>query len=493
MKKLNNSRRPYDQPTSTQRSSEDKKHGSNSRISSSSLPSKKPADAARKVCDVLPPVQRPKRYGKQTVADDIWASGDEFTGAENEIIVTDHVLTNNKKSQGESKSKGDKSAPSISSDQQWQYRDQAGNVQGPFTTEQMKQWIAAGFFPPGQLIRSSATGTWVSLQATPVLRDSLPLSNNTAQQRQREKEKVSSAPSVQDRIEALRKAHARDSQEQEFSSVQDRIAELRKSRDDEREMSLPCRAKSEASSDGAKISVSKERGRSVEETGGFHGGNDGGVQRHTGHRPADYVEETNKAEEPGYVPAHPHHQLSKPNVQDGHLAPRAVLSEIEHGLNSTDLEDMSQIPYPVDEVANRATYMIGDNLDMPPAMYPIHDADMADIPYPVHDEYAGEDEPNSGEIHDVPYPAVEPKQQFSARDDNDETGQAPSCNMEHVTGSYPVVDNYPVVGEFIGDPDDDNAYQLRETKKPKVDKEILSLFPSHLKRGNDSYRAPTKS
>ncbi|ORX98569.1 hypothetical protein K493DRAFT_313590 [Basidiobolus meristosporus CBS 931.73] len=35
----------------------------------------------------------------------------------------------------------------------WFYKDPAGNVQGPFSTEEMQEWYSAGFFPPSLLVK----------------------------------------------------------------------------------------------------------------------------------------------------------------------------------------------------------------------------------------------------------------------------------------------------------------------------------------------------
>jgi hypothetical protein len=47
----------------------------------------------------------------------------------------------------------------------WMYLDKAGAEQGPFSTEQMKQWSAAGYLDPTLQVKHPHTGAWLDLGA----------------------------------------------------------------------------------------------------------------------------------------------------------------------------------------------------------------------------------------------------------------------------------------------------------------------------------------
>jgi len=56
----------------------------------------------------------------------------------------------------------------VLSSNDWYYTDQAGNIQGPFTDFQMKQWANAGYFGPETMVQRSGSGPFHPISQSPL-------------------------------------------------------------------------------------------------------------------------------------------------------------------------------------------------------------------------------------------------------------------------------------------------------------------------------------
>ena len=142
--------------------------------------------------------------------------------------------------------------------------------------------------------------------------------------------------------------------------------------------------------------------------------------------------------------------------------------------------EMADVAYPVDDMADVA-YPVPDGGDMADVAYPVSDGgDMADVAYPVSE---------GGDMADVGYPVNDDDNAYPTGDDEEPgypseypVGEAyPSGEDE--AGDYPVVDSYPVVDTYPVDNGETAAeVEIPVKKKAKVDKEVISMLPSHLRR-----------
>jgi GYF domain len=121
----------------------------------------------------------------------------------------------------------------------WYYQDLSGTVQGPYSMAEMQAWVQAGFFPHSTLTARHATGPWQPLQNVPALllhgdngdAAAAPLGDSHTRSTSPKTEST-----VADRIAALRQSSVAPSVTPSdvdastvSSSVQDRIAALRSS------------------------------------------------------------------------------------------------------------------------------------------------------------------------------------------------------------------------------------------------------------------------
>jgi len=144
-------------------------------------------------------VQRSKR--KLTA--DIWASNDEINYEEVAGV-------------------GTLEGGSLNESTTWFYRDTNDQVQGPFETKQLVEWIEAGFFPRTTLVSPAATGPWKQMRKTNTFKR-IVKGDDEKVKKKRERQ------SVGERVKALKEAEGNK------STVADRIAALKKETEQERE------------------------------------------------------------------------------------------------------------------------------------------------------------------------------------------------------------------------------------------------------------------
>ena len=442
--------------------------------------------------ELSPAIHRPKRYGRQKDVGNIWASGSDESDNEGKHECSgraqnDRALTLDQQNH-------DPTSFPASSQAEWYYQDKAGRLQGPFSTMQMQQWIQAGFFASNQNICSSATGTWNTLQNTPPLRDCIPREKSVRREEKMEETKLSS---VQDRIAALRASHVRTMDE---SPGQDRDVEPNShvwqskipTRIDD---TLIQRDAADASGVHVRASDSKPCDQSrVDEI----------------EPPVDSLEGRIAALRADYVAAHSDanaeyesdHAISQPTCDDDQDAGlHHTEDERPYYQDDVSPEDMSNVPYPSSEMGavipadmSNVPYPVNDldvgneideNGEYGASSYPIDEADMADIPYPVHDEYEAEQELVTDDTLDV-FPlsteqeSLHSKVGVAAGSESWPTAQDSNSGergIYEVIGSYPVTATYP---EGLEE-DEDEILQV-EKKKPRLDKEVLTLLPSHVQK-----------
>jgi hypothetical protein len=161
----------------------------------------------------LPPasqaVQRIQRRRKQAGMADIWASNEEveYERHVNNIDVEADVLGSTLKTK---KKKAKKKKVPL----EYFYKDQAGQVQGPFGKSQMVGWIQAGYFPLDKtLVKTTRKDEWIPIGEV-----------SSLQEPPQQPEKSS----IEDRIAALKKGNATENgEEAESLSVQAKIAALK--------------------------------------------------------------------------------------------------------------------------------------------------------------------------------------------------------------------------------------------------------------------------
>jgi len=439
--------------------------------SSSVVPTPPPPDQQkqRQTKKVIDPLQMPalpkpsaavERSKKKKQAADIWASTEEI---EYEDAVTGTGL------EGVADRKNSDSNPLL----QWFYRDTAaGRVQGPYSLEQMLQWVQAGFFPDTTPVSGSAEGPWKALgQAKPfrkvMMKSSAKKKDTTAQQHQHTSVVAKKGPSVQDRIAALRnetRQETHDEQEGEEdetapSSVADRIAALRREQQ---------QAKEQQQLD------TTTTGTLDEEPG--NGGNDNnrdeekaqGVESVQSRIAALRAEQIQTEESDGG----PESNRMGDTVQDRIAALRAQ-QDVDSGADHDSVPPPPPPPPPVNaREENVPTYPVDDDAIAPyPAVaqeapaYPIDDADddndgAYNVSYPLDDAYpATGDYPMDEDVDDEYYSTA-------------------------AVGEYPIDDGG---GGGGGGGGDETAASLNAAapppkKKIKVDRAVVSLLPSHLQK-----------
>ena len=152
------------------------------------------------------------RSQRNKLSSDIWASNEEIQYEEQVSSISLEGI-----------------ASTTSMYTQWYYKDLSDIVQGPFTTDQMRQWNQAGYFPIiTRVSGSSDRGPWNVLKDVKQLKE---LNSTTTSNVQ----PINVSLSVQDRIAALRSNHTtgthnndNDGSDDDLeASVQMRIAALK--------------------------------------------------------------------------------------------------------------------------------------------------------------------------------------------------------------------------------------------------------------------------
>ena len=382
----------------------------------------------KRASDSLLSVNRPKRYGRQNLAADIWADDDDIDFQDRQT-ATQQRLENLAECQTER----------TSTEEQWQYRDQAGIVQGPFPLFQMKEWIVAGFFLPSQLVRRSPSGAWTSLENTSLHRGSVvkkkPVPQTCTEMRR--------PLTVQDRIAALRAEHVLNSVDEDQSNVKEET--LTVNHEDKPSVNRDFNSSSVEEALAPPFSRYVDCNEERKDSGGA-------VSGHT------------TEDDAGRSQGGPYVQPRSENPSDGPNAPNEVL------------EDMYSVPYPVEG------FCVYENDDRD--QYPLHEGDMANVPYPVDEPYPT----HEGDMADVPYPVDEPS------DVNPDMENAPYLvDHEHTNvddGHCPVVDTYPIMEDFSGGVDHGEEDSPKDRgKKARLDKDVLSLLPAHLRKKRET-KAP---
>jgi hypothetical protein len=97
----------------------------------------------------------------------------------------------------------------------WHYIDQVGNIQGPFSSEQMSGWRQVGFFPDNTMVRNGNGTEFVEISTIDLMTGDLLHAENEPSQ------------SIEDRIAALKAEHLETVVDKEGGGVDDRIAALK--------------------------------------------------------------------------------------------------------------------------------------------------------------------------------------------------------------------------------------------------------------------------
>lgn len=405
---------PREQPTLVEESKAPKELDKTKKAKSTEMPALPPPSAA---------VQRSKRK----LASDIWASTEEMEYEESSGIGT---------LEGVAQQHHQQQRRSNENNKQWWYQDTTSQVQGPFPTDQMKQWVQAGFFPVTTFVRPSAQSSWKPLKNVEAFASLVGSDTSTA-----ENNVTPHAPdnqntglsTVQDRIAALRGQHV-----QEKRSVDTNDATIEVSASEQQQQTIDSAVATPQSVQDRIAALRQEHIQNQQLDDDTNGDFNRALSvqdriealRQQDVREKHEHDETSKedsadAKEEGVPPSRgPIHPMEDPDVPPPPPPPAAA----------TVATDSISIPsYPIDEV---------------PA-YPVDDDAQVDdtIPYPV----------------DVEYPITD--EYYSA-----EGGSLP------VSGAYP-----------IDEPDNSSAPSQTadgapSKKKLKVDKELTAFLPLHLQK-----------
>jgi hypothetical protein len=424
----------------------------------------------------LPPPSKPVQRRKVQGAVDIWASTEEFDYERqaNAIDLDSHNL-------GEKmvrKPKKKKKRPPVD----FCYEDQAGHIQGPFDKAQIQAWMKAGFFPSNTMVRSNRSDEWVVITSMSLLYATPPVSTNTkkpepisvqdriaalkggenkeemsvqdriAALKQRQKESEAANDNVQDRIAALRNGQQED--EETESVIQDRIAALRKHHQE----------KDVSESAVQDRIAAKKRGREDDAYPDVEG---------------QYPVEDSYAPQPPPYPTE--------DIESGPMPPPYPLD---------DDDPMATAPYPTDEEAmppppppyptngeqmGAAPYPVDEDVMGPSPLYPMDDQEMGAAPYQVTDSSeAPPSYPVDDGDHAYPVDDAYPADVAYPVDDAYPADEAyPVDDAYPADVAYPVTDAYPT--------DEQQPYPMDDIEQPakkkiKVDKEVVAMLPSHLRK-----------
>jgi len=340
---------------------------------------------------------------KRGLAADIWASTEELEYEEEAGIGNLEGVLEEKEKQND----------------QWWYQDQAGNIQGPFTTEQILQWCQAGFFPHMTLARPSPRASWKSLSQIKAFQSAFeeihqaechtmePVMNS----QRHPGEEVTVGSSIEDRIAALRQEREQEEEDSHAidSSVEHRIAALRQKKLIEQMPNGNERASVEDRIATLRKTKLQEEGKAIESIGGVQG--------------------TSETVPPLPPPPPP------PSKGDN--------------FPSYPVEDAPA--YPVGDAGPPlASYPAAESFS-----YPV-EGSMQDIPYPVDDAYPAADSYPMDAVTDE-YPA---------------TDAYPATSEDYAAASA-----YPTESEALESP------RVQPPKKKyKADKDLVSLLPSHIQK-----------
>lgn len=159
-----------------------------------------------------PPSAAVARSKRNKLSCDIWASGEEIQYEEHVSSISLEGIVG-----------------TASMHTQWYYKDLSDTVQGPFTTDQMRQWNQAGYFPVTTRVSgSSDRGPWNVLKDVKQLKEQNSTTMSNVQP-------INMSLSVQDRIAALRNNHTTGTHNNDIdgsdddmeATVQMRIAALK--------------------------------------------------------------------------------------------------------------------------------------------------------------------------------------------------------------------------------------------------------------------------
>jgi hypothetical protein len=425
----------------------------------------------------LPPpsaaVQRTARRRATTATADIWASHEEveYERLANHIDLEADDLGTATKMKKSAKNSKKKNKPPL----EFHYQDMSKQVQGPFTKEQMKDWTKAGFFPPETLIKTSRNETWMPLGEVQSLQE---------QERQRPAPRAASAPTLQERIAALKRDQQTggippvEFEEDEGASLQARIAAMKSQISQRKQQPIEVRLQDRIDA----LSGGTTAGDDDEQRAPRYPRHDG-ASKFTPHPAAA----DNRGGREVGMAAHP-----AEDVMDEAAASYPVLDESDAEAPPyypvlVDGDD-AVAPYPVDSDAMDGVTPLNNDDDTTDvgavAPYPVvdagHDAVSA---YPVED-----DEPYPGGDEDLAYPVTETYPSVEAFDDvvvdEGEGYSAVGRNLHPSMGNESVPEEY-------GPPKAAGPSGRTQKKTIKVDRELVAFLPSHLQTKKRKAVAPT--
>lgn len=407
----------------------------------------------------------------------------------------------------------------------WYYRDTAGTVQGPYPTEQMRQWVQAGFFPGHTPVSGSdPTGPWQALgEVQQLIRQKKPVEKESSAMA-----KTSSSSTVEDRIAALRREKEnRGEASDDLTAVEDRIAALRQEVRDEQQQQtadrdLNLEAPNSVQSRMAASLPSSQQWREEEQQGSVYreDGEDSVQNRIAALRARsssivgqdDPAPEANSGDDDSVqdrIATMKAERLREQQQEtDGTDGPTALVQNRIAALRSQrstraaadeaddEIKDPAVVaagdsgrigsappppppPPPRRAAGSEATlsYPLGDAHEVGP--YPVDDGI---APYPVCDEEAPYPEvagpypfDETGDAYDVQYPIDD--DEYPVTGDYDASDNYPYADENPVDGDYPVTDPYEAESEIL---------EKREVeplkKKLKIDKAYVAFLPSQLQK-----------
>jgi hypothetical protein len=326
----------------------------------------------------------------------------------------------------------------------WYYRDTSNQLQGPYETAQMLQWIGAGFFPsstpvqPASASPSDPAPSWSTMDKQP------PFCSAFASDsiRRGSVDEESDRASVQARIAVLENhtLHEPDSLEAaddaSDSSVQARIAAL-----------TAHRPLHEPGRESGKVGSPTDQ----------DGDRDDSVQTRIAALRAPHPLNLEHSSRPNEANQQQH---MRPSIQER-------IQELRHEHLARTQELSAPPPPPPRPVARNANFADSFEGTLEDLSYPIDTCIVDHAEYPVYDSY----------------PSVEA---YSVDDTGDDDSMVPA------TGAYPVTDSYPVDEDSNGYADGDAHatsffHRDPDDQQPKkrhyhADKEVVSLLPSHLQK-----------
>eukprot|EP00536_Pseudo-nitzschia_multiseries_P008518 jgi/Psemu1/20586/gm1.20586_g len=438
-----------------------------------------------------------KRKGRAGALADIWASTEEVEYERHTNLVdleADDIGTASKVKKKHNKKKKKKQKPPL----EFYYRDNSGAVQGPFSKEQMRDWIDAGYFPLTTKARTNRMDPdgWVPMGDLPSLKATIAQNDHSATAAAAAAAAAGSADSandsVQDRIAALKGSANGGDIDQLDSSMQAKIAAMRA---DLLASSVEPVGNDEA--DDLPNGSVQDRIAALRATANHDDGDgtssDPSIQARIAAMKADLA---------GSVSSKPKDELTNDDdiiandsIQDriaalrNNAPPPPPPPPPAYPVNDSEHENHSgPSAYPLDDdaYAGVASYPVDDDVSPGVSSYPvdIDNYDSVAASYPVNmyedDEYGMVENPvgNDGEEGVPTYPVNE--------NDDDENAVAPYPTDYPGAAdlAYPVTDAYPVDDHNDGyDPSSHDSSQnlvALAKKVVKVDKALVSFVPTNL-------------